>query len=163
MKIKMKHLIIAAIVKKVIFAVIALFFFTSCGVNRDDFGLESIESVSVNGTSMDYVDLAIDLSVRNESSSAVKVKESELKLYDVKGREVCDATIISPVIVSKGINTVSVPVRVGFNGGLLGAARVVGLMNSNLDDMYISGHIKVRKGLITVKEKVDKVRISQLK
>lgn len=158
----MKHLIIAAIVKKVIFAVIALFFFTSC-VDRNDYGLESIDSVSVVETTMDYVALDIDLTVKNESASAVIIKDTELKLYDVKGREVCDATILSPVVVKRGTNTVTVPVKVTFNGGLLGAARLVGLMNSNLDDMYVSGHIKVRKGLVTVKEKVDKMKISEFK
>lgn len=158
----MKHLIIAAIVKKVIFAVIALFFFTSC-VDRNDYGLESIDSVSVVETTMDYVALDIDLTVKNESASAVIVKDSELKLYDMKGREVCDATILSPVVVKKGTNTVTVPVKVTFQGGLLGAARMVGLMNSNLNDMYVSGHIKVRKGLVTVKERVDKMKISELK
>lgn len=158
----MKHLIIAAIVKKVVFAVVALFFFTSC-VDRNDYGLESIDSVSVNETTMDYVTLDIDLMVRNGSSSSVIVKESELKLYDTKGREVCDATIISPVVVKKGTNVVTVPVKVRFNGGLLGAARLVGVMNGELDNMYVSGHIKVRKGLVTVKEKVEKIKISELK
>lgn len=162
MKIKMKHLIIAAVVKKVIFAVMALFFFTSC-VDRDDYGLESIDSVSVTETTMDYVALEIDLMVKNESSSSVIVKESELKLYDVKGREVCDATIISPVVVKKGTNVVTVPVKVTFKGGLLGAARLIGVMNSDLDNMYVSGYIKVRKGLITVNEKVEKIKISDLK
>lgn len=161
MKIKMKHLIIAAIVKKVIFAVVALFFFTSC-VDRDDFGIESIDSVSVKETTMDYVTFDIDLAVKNTSSSAVTVKESELKLYDVNGKEVCDMIIVSPVVVKKGVNVVTAPVKVTFKGGLLGATRLVGQLN-NLDNMYVSGRIKVKKGLITINEKVEKIKVSDLK
>lgn len=158
----MKHLIIAAIVKKVIFAMIALFFFTSC-VDRDDFGIESIDSVSVNETTMEYVTFDINLTAKNNSSSAVAVRESALKLYDVKGREVCDMTLLSPVVIKKGLNVVTVPIKVTFKGGLFGAVRLVGLLQNSLDDMYVSGHIKVKKGLIVVTEKVEKIKISDFK
>lgn len=163
MKIKMKHLIIAAIVKKVIFAVIALFFFTSCSFDRDDFSVVSIDSVSLKESSMNDIILNVGMVISNKSSSAMVIKHSEFKLYDTKGKEMCDATIIEPIKVKKGENLVEVPIKVVFNGGLLGAARIVGLITQDIDNMFISGKIKASKGIITINRGIDKVKVSELK
>ncbi|MEG2282187.1 MAG: hypothetical protein RSB93_03070 [Rikenellaceae bacterium] len=162
MKITNINLIIALIVKKIIFAVIAMFFFTSC-VDRNDFELKSINSVSIKETTMNYITLDIDVTAINNSHTKASIKKSDLKVYSSKGKELCEAFLEAPIIIKKGVYSTKVPLKITFNGGIFGAARLVTILSKDIDDLYFSGHVKVKKGIVTKNITIEKMKISDLK